>query len=490
MSDLREERLNKLKHLQARGIDPYPHHYKPRDRIGEIREAFAELDPDEQVDRQAAVAGRITAKRVMGRAAFLDVQDASGKIQGYANVDTLGEERYTRFTDLDIGDILGLEGTVFKTRTGELSIKIAEFQLLSKSLRPLPEKWHGLQDVEKRYRQRHLDLIANEEVRQLFLKRSRIVTAMRRYLDDRGFLEVETPILQPIYGGATARPFTTHHQALDRTLYLRISDELYLKRLIIGGFERVYEIGKDFRNEGISTTHSPEFTMLECYQAYADYHDMMTLTEEMVAKIAEQVLGETTISYQGKTVDLSPPWHRLTVVEAIARETGIDLERCATLEDLRQRAEELDLKLDPQPNWGKLVDEILSEYVEPKLIQPTFLIDYPLELSPLAKRVRDPGDRRLELVERFEPFVAGLEFGNAFSELNDPLDQRERFEAQERLHKAGDEEAQRIDEDFLMALEYGMPPTGGLGIGVDRVVMLLTDSPSIREVILFPILRD
>jgi lysyl-tRNA synthetase class 2 len=357
--------------------------------------------------------------------------------------------------------------------------------MLAKSLHPLPAKWHGLKDVEIRYRQRYLDLIANEEVRQLFVTRTRTVTAMRRFLDGRGFMEVETPILQPLYGGATARPFETDHHALDQTLYLRISDELYLKRLIIGGYERVYEIGKDFRNEGLSTRHNPEFTMMECYQAYADYHDMMTLTEEMIACIAQEVTGSAQITYQGHEISLTPPWRRITMRQALFDETAIDIEAHSSLERLRQAIAERGLRVDPTPTWGKQVDELFSEYVEPRLIQPTFILDYPVELSPLAKKKPDAP----HLVERFEPFVGGLEMGNAFSELNDPLDQRARFVELAKGREMGDEEVHPIDEDFVTALMYGMPPTGGLGIGVDRLMMLLTDRASIREVILFPQLR-
>lgn len=482
---LREERLKKLEKLRESGIEAYPTRFSRTHTAEQVIKEYSHLKPGDWTNQLVRLAGRIIARRRMGKASFIDIEDQSGKLQGYAKMDALGQEQYEAFKDLDIGDFIGVEGVIFKTEKGELSVHIENFSILSKALRPLPEKWHGLVDVEARYRQRYLDLISNEGSRRIFLIRSRIVSAMRRFLDAQGFLEVETPILQPLYGGAAARPFTTYHNVLDQKLYLRISDELYLKRLIIGGFEKVYEIGKDFRNEGISTKHNPEFTMMECYQAYADYRDMMELTEQMIAQIAKEALGTNRIRYQGHEIDLSPPWQRITLREAILKETRIDIEEYNTLEGLSQQLKRRSLKVDPQRSWGKLVDEIFKEYVEPKLIQPTFIMDYPLELSPLAKRKKD----KPHLVERFEPFVGGLELGNAFSELNDPLDQRERFERQEELRRRGDEEAQALDEDFLMALEHGMPPTGGLGIGIDRLTMLLTDSASIREVILFPALR-
>ncbi len=482
---LREERLKKLESLRRRGIEPYPTGFRRTHTAEQIIREYSHLKSGEWTNQPVKLAGRIIARRRMGKASFIDIKDQSGKLQGYAKIDALGQEQYELFTDLDIGDFIGVEGVIFKTEKGELSVHIEKFSLLCKALRPLPEKWHGLVDTETRYRQRYLDLISNEESRRIFLIRSRIVSAMRRFLDSHGFLEVETPILQPLYGGAAARPFTTYHNVLDQNLYLRISDELYLKRLIIGGLEKVYEIGKDFRNEGISTKHNPEFTMMECYQAYADYNDMMELTEQMIAQIAQEALGAMRIRYQGHKIDLSPPWRRKTLREAILAETGIDIEEHDSLESLSQQLKKRSLKVDPQRSWGKLVDELFKEYVEPKLIEPTFIIDYPLELSPLAKRKKD----KPRLVERFEPFVGGLELGNAFSELNDPLDQRRRFEMQEELRRRGDEEAQVLDEDFLSALEHGMPPTGGLGIGIDRLTMLLTDSASIREVILFPALR-
>lgn len=482
MKDVHEHRLLKLKRLKARGIDPYPPRVERTHTASEALQAFEHGDSKAPVK----VVGRLMSIRVMGRAAFAHIADGSGQIQIYLRQDALGEERYEHFRkDFDIGDFIAVEGTLFRTRMGEITVRVEGFTMLAKSLHPLPEKWHGLKDVETRYRQRYLDLIANEEVRQIFVIRSRIISAMRRFLDERGFLEVETPILQPIYGGAAARPFVTYHHALDRKLYLRIADELYLKRLIIGGYERVYEISKDFRNEGVSTKHNPEFTMMECYQAYADYNDIMELTEQMISIIAEEILGTKQVVYQGQAVDLTPPWSRVTLREAILKHSGVDVAAYPDRPSILARIEELGLKVDIKPTWGKLVDALFSEYVEPKLIQPVFIIDYPLELSPLAKRKRD----NPRVVERFEAFIGGIEVANAFSELNDPLDQRERFLEQIERREAGDEEAHPMDEDYVLALMYGMPPTGGLGLGVDRLVMFFTDQTSIREAILFPQLR-
>jgi lysyl-tRNA synthetase class 2 len=417
---------------------------------------------------------------------FADLLDGSGKIQLMARINTLGQEAYERFGDLDVGDLLGVEGTVLKTRTGETTVEVRQFWLLAKALRPIPEKWHGLKDVEVRYRQRYLDLIANPSVREIFVKRALLLRAIRQFLDERGFLEVETPILQPVYGGALARPFITHHNALDMDLYLRIAPELYLKRLLVGGFERVYEIGRNFRNEGIDARHNPEFTMLEAYQAYADYHDIMRLVEELIAFVAQSVLGTTTITYQGHTIDLTPPWRRLSLMDALKEVTGVDFLAFRN-DDERARAigRQLGLSIEPTDHWGRVLDEALKKKVVPTLIQPTFLLDYPVEISPLAKRKPDDPT----MTERFQGFIGGLEVANAFSELNDPLDQRERFEMQQRLRERGDVEAHPLDWDFVTALEYGMPPTGGLGIGIDRLMMLFTNSPSIREVILFPLLR-
>lgn len=482
---LREERLRKLEEWRRRGLDPYPTKFERTHLAEELHTRFRDLPAGSESTTRARVAGRVTARRVMGGASFFDLRDGSGRIQLHGTADTLGDDRYELLTQIDIGDFLGVCGLVFRTKKGELSVRVEDFTLLAKALRPLPEKWHGLHDTEIRYRQRYLDLIANEHARRIAITRSRIVSAMRRFLESEGFLEVETPILQPLYGGAAAKPFTTYHNALDMTLYLRISDELYLKRLIIGGLEKVYEIGKDFRNEGISTKHNPEFTQMECYWAYADYKDMMALTERMISQIAKEVLGSTRILYQGHEIDLNPPWPRISFREAIVEHTGIDIENFSTLAELRAEIARRQLTVDPQPTWGKQVDELFKTYVEPQLIQPTFVFDYPVELSPLAKKKPD----NPRFVERFEPFIGAMEFGNAFSELNDPIDQRERFLAQEAMRRAGDEETHPLDEDFLTALEYGMPPTGGLGIGIDRLTMILTDAPSIREVILFPTLR-
>lgn len=484
-SDQREQRLEKLTALRAAGIDPYPARFSCTHSVAQVLQAFA---ASEGLGEPPIVrtAGRIMSIRVMGKATFAHIMDGSGRMQIYLRQDQVGEQAYEFFLKMfDLGDFIGVEGSVFRTRTGEITIQVKSFHMLAKTLHPLPEKWHGLTDVELRYRQRYLDLLTNERVRRTFIMRTRIVSAIRRFLDERGFLEVETPILQPIYGGAAARPFVTHHNALDCDFYLRISDELYLKRLIIGGLERVYEIGRDFRNEGISTKHNPEFTQIEVYQAYADYHDMMRLTEELWYAVACEVMGTATIAYQGHEVDLTPPWRRWPMREAIQENTGIDIAIHTDLASLRQQIQEHNLKLDAKPTWGKQVEELFKEYVEPKLIQPTFILDYPLDISPLAKKKPDEPT----FVERFEFFVGGLECGNAFSELNDPLEQRERFEMQGQQLQEGDAEAHPMDEDWIRAMEYGMPPTGGLGFGIDRMTMLFTDNPSIREVILFPALK-
>jgi lysyl-tRNA synthetase class 2 len=483
-SDHRALRIAKLERLRARGIDPYPARASRTHTTAEAIAAFERAAEGERVEVE--VAGRLMSARVMGKTTFGHIADGSGRIQLYLRKDDLGEEAYELFRrDIDLGDHIAARGYMFRTRTGEVSVHVEAFELLAKALRPLPEKWHGLRDVEIRYRQRYLDLIANPEVRQVFITRTRIISAIRRFLDERGFLEVETPVLQPLYGGAAARPFTTYHNALDRTLYLRIADELYLTRLIVGGFDRVYEIGRNFRNEGISTEHNPEFTVIELYQAYADYGDMMRLVEEIYATVAQEVLGTTRITYQGNVIDLTPPWRRVTMRDAILELTGLDIEEHRDLEDLWRQAQERKLPVSKKTTWGKMVEEIFGACVEPELMQPTFVLDFPLEVSPLAKKKPDAP----HLVERFEFYIGTLESGNAFSELNDPLDQRERFEAQRREAEAGDEEAHPVDEDYVIALEHGLPPTGGLGFGIDRMVMLYTDQPSIREVILFPQLR-
>lgn len=478
---LSQERLESLKKIRAQGIDPYPHSYHPTHVIGE---ALAILQQKKETEEKISLAGRIMAKRIMGKMSFFDIRDSSGRIQLSFRYDILGKNIYDFLRELDIGDFIGAEGKLFRTRTGEPTLEVSRFTLLCKSLRPLPEKWHGLTDTEKRYRQRYLDLIANEEVRNIFIVRSKCIAAIRNFLDKRGFIEVETPILQSHAGGALARPFITHHNALDQDLYLRIALELYLKRLIVGGFDRVYEMGRAFRNEGISVRHNPEFTLLECYQAYSDYQDVMKLTEEMICQVAAEVLGTTRIVYNGETINLEPPWQRLYLRDAIREFCGIDFEDYQDAPSLRSRMIELGIEADPQKGRGKLIDELISRFVEPKLIQPTFLLDYPVEMSPLAKRKR--GNERL--TERFEGFIGGMEIANAFTELNDPLEQRERFRQQLR-ERVGDEEVEIADEDFLQALEHGMPPTGGLGIGVDRLVMLLTNQQSVREVILFPQLK-
>jgi len=482
---LREERLKHLQSLRDQGIDPYPIRSHRSATTAEIHQRFSDLETGEEGDEVVAIVGRITGRRQMGGASFYDLRDGTGRIQLHASKDHLGEEQFEHFNGFETADFLGASGIVFRTKRGELSIRVDQFELLSKALRPLPEKWHGLKDIETRYRQRYLDLIANEESREIFIIRAKVIQTMRHILDSKGFLEVETPILQPLYGGAFAKPFVTYHNELEAEIYLRISDELYLKRLIIGGYERVYEIGKNFRNEGISTKHNPEFTMMECYQAYADYNDMMDLTEQIVYAIG-QALDKTKLEYQGHEIDLTPPWPRISLREAILDKMGIDIETHADMESLIGALKEKKLRVEKKPNWGQLVDEIFSEFVESDLIKPIFLIDHPVEISPLAKKKPDAP----HLVERFEPYIAGREIGNAFSELNDPLDQRARFEAMERLKSEGDEEAQRLDEDFLTAMEHGMPPTGGLGLGVDRLVMLFANAPSIRDVILFPALKQ
>ena len=474
------QRLESLNRIKEKGIDPYPHCYHPSHTV---KEAVALFERGEKAEN-ISLAGRIMARRSMGKMIFADIRDGSAKIQLCFRYDILGEENFRLLDEIDIGDIVGAEGKLFRTKAGEITLEVSQFTMLCKSLRPLPEKWHGLVDVEKRYRQRHLDLISNEETRNMFMSRSKIITTIRNFLDSRGFVEVETPVLQPEAGGAAATPFTTHYQSLNNDFYLRIALELHLKRLIVGGFDKVYEIGRAFRNEGISGKHNPEFTLLECYQAYSDYTNMMSLVEEMASYVAREVLGDTKITINGNTIDLAPPWQRVYLRDAIKNYCDIDFEDYPDATSLRSKMEEKGMEVDPNKGRGKLVDELISTFVEPNLVQPTFLIDYPVEMSPLAKTKR--GNERL--VERFEGFINGMEIANAFTELNDPIDQRERFKQQMR-EKVGDEEVEIADEDFLEALEYGMPPTGGLGIGIDRLVMLLTGQSSIREVILFPQLK-
>ncbi len=480
-SDLLAERRGKLDRLREAGIEPYPHGFPDRTEIAAVRESHEEIEPGEETTHRYRVAGRLSAKREHGKSAFLDLRDGTGQIQVQARVDELGDA-YDGLLALDVGDIVGIEGIVFASRRGELTIRADAWELLSKSLRPPPEKFHGLEDVETRYRRRELDLMANEESRELFLARSRTVSAVRRWFDSRGFVEVETPVLQPLYGGALARPFTTHHHALDRDLYLRIATELYLKRLVVGGIDKVYELGKDFRNEGISHKHNPEFTMLEWYEAYADYNVVAEELEGLVSSVAQEVLGTTKIEREGETIDLAPPWRRVTLREAINERAGIDVMEHPSREQL---AEAMGAEADPEEGWGKLVDALLSKEVEPTLIQPTFVVDYPVELSPFAKRHRSEEG----LVERWEAFVGGIEISNAFTELNDPDEQRRRFEEQAKEQARGDEETQPYDEVFVESLEQAMPPTGGAGLGIDRLVMILTGAKSLREVLLFPAMR-
>ncbi len=471
-------RRAKLDGLRADGIDPFPHAFPGVEPVAGVLAAHAGLQDGEETETAHRVAGRIAARRGQGRMAFLDLVDRSGRLQLQARADVLGAEAHERLlTQIDLGDIVGVDGTALRTRRGEISLRIDAFTVLAKSLRPPPEKHHGLQDVETRYRRRELDLMANEEARELFVARARTITAVRRELDEAGFIEVETPVLQPLYGGALARPFTTHHNALDRTLYLRIATELYLKRCIVGGLERVYELGKDFRNEGLSTKHNPEFTMVEFYEAYADYMDVADRLESLVRSVAAQVgsVGE---------IDFEQPWRRITLRDAIRDATGIDF---VELPDRDALAEAIGDRLPTDGRtWPQLVDDLLSKFVEPGLRQPTFVLDYPVQLSPFAKAHRSQEG----LVERWEAFCGGVEIANAFTELNDPDEQRARFESQARLAAQGDEEATPYDEVFVEALEHGMPPTGGVGLGIDRLVMALRDRPSIREVVLFPAMRD
>jgi lysyl-tRNA synthetase, class II len=478
-SDLLADRRAKLESLRAAGVEPFPHEFAGVEPIAEARAAHEALADGEESTATHRVAGRLAARRGQGKMAFLDLVDRSGRIQLQARADVLGPESMQRLLGLDLGDLIGVDGSAFRSRRGELTLRIDSFALLAKSLRPPPDKHHGLTDVETRFRHRELDLLSSEEARELFCTRARVISAVRRFLDDAGFIEVETPVLQPLYGGAMARPFTTHHNVLDRDLYLRIATELYLKRLIIGGLERVYELGKNFRNEGISYKHNPEFTMLEWYEAYADYLDVAERCERLVHATAQAV------GYEGE-IDFTPPWHRETLAGAILERTGVEILGHRDRDSLAAAMRERGLAVPADRDWPALVDELLSKHVEPTLVQPTFLLDYPVELSPLAKRHREtPG-----LVERFEVFAGGMELGNAFTELNDPDEQRRRFEEQRRYASAGDEEAQPYDEAFVEALEQGMPPTGGIGIGIDRLVMLITGKRAIREVVLFPAMRD
>ena len=485
---LLDSRQAKLDRLRQRGIDPYP----PRvERTCEAAAAIARFEAVERGDepesaaKDLTVAGRIMSVRVMGRAAFLDLRDSSGTIQVLLRQNVLGEQ-FDLIKDLDVGDHLAVKGSLMRTRTGQATIDAQVLTLATKGMRPLPEKWHGLQDVEIRYRQRYLDLIANPEVMQSFVQRSKIISSLRRFLDQRGFLEVDTPVLVPVAAGAHAKPFVTHHNALDQQLYLRIATELYLKRLIIGGFDKVYELGKVFRNEGIDQNHNPEFTLLESYEAYADYNNVMDMVESLVSTIAEEVRGTTEVPYGEHLIDFKPPWRRVSLQDELMSRSGIDINEYPDHASLAKRASQLGLEVDPRDSRGRLIDQLISIFVEPNLIQPTFLLDYPEEMSPLAKaKPGAPG-----YVERFEAFAAGMEIANSYTELNDPVVQRQRFDSQEeilRLHQ--DDEVDRKDEDFLLAMEYGMPPTGGLGMGIDRLVMLLCSQPTIRDVVLFPQMR-
>ncbi len=487
LNELLTVRRDKLGTIRNQGHDPFGGRFERTHTAAVMEEEYNEKTKEELegLGEQVILAGRIMTKRGKGKAGFAHIQDLTGQIQIYVRQDSVGEEQYELFNLVDIGDIVGVTGVAFKTKVGELSIKVTDFQLLSKSLRPLPEKYHGLKDVEQRYRQRYLDLIMNPEVRDTFVMRSKILQSMRRYLDAKGYLEVETPMMHSIAGGASARPFITHHNALDMKLYMRIAIELHLKRLIVGGLEKVYEIGRVFRNEGVSTRHNPEFTMIELYEAYADYKDIMELTEQLIAHIAKDVLGTTKVMYGDMEVDLEPKWKRLHMVDAIKEVTGVDFWVEMTDEEARNLAKEHRVPIKETMTYGHVVNEFFEHFVEEKLVQPTFIYGHPVAISPLAKK--NPEDERF--TDRFELFIVGREHANAFTELNDPIDQRGRFEQQLIEREQGDDEAHMMDEDFVEALEYGMPPTGGLGIGIDRLVMLLTNAPSIRDVLLFPQMR-
>ncbi|MBX3320268.1 MAG: lysine--tRNA ligase [Nitrospira sp.] len=487
LNEQRQQRIKKLDLLQGAGVAPYGTRFEVKDRAGELLRVHGEKPKEtlEQEKVSCTFAGRVVALRRFGKAGFAVLQDGADRLQVYLKKDLLSEQAYAVVEQLDLGDWIGVTGTLFRTKTNEFTVEVHQLTFLSKALRPLPEKWHGLTDVETRYRQRYVDLIANPQVHQIFSTRSRIIAGIRAFLIERGFLEVETPMMHPIPGGATAKPFVTHHNALGVDLYLRIAPELYLKRLIVGGFPRVFEINRNFRNEGISTIHNPEFTMLEFYVSYADYQDLIALTEELVSNLAQQILGKTVITYQGKDIVLTPPWRRWSYHQAILEVNHLEPSVLQDREKALEAAKRLNVPVDPKASLFTIVNEIFEETVEPNLQQPTFVTDYPIEISPLARRK----DADPTLTDRFELYIAGREIANAFSELNDPLDQRERFEGQAAQREAGDDEAHLVDEDFLRALEYGMPPTAGEGIGIDRLIMLFTDQASIRDVVLFPQLR-
>ncbi|GAB6503530.1 lysyl-tRNA synthetase [Bacillus sp. UMTAT18] len=495
MDNMNHEELNdqllvrreKLHNLREQGIDPFGKRFERTNATNELLSLYGEFSKEELEEKEISVsiAGRIMTKRGKGKAGFAHIQDLHGQVQIYVRKDAVGDEEYELFKTADLGDLVGIEGKIFKTNVGELSVKATGFTLLTKSLRPLPDKYHGLKDVEQRYRQRYLDLITSMESRETFVTRSKIIREMRRYLDDNGYLEVETPMMHAIAGGASARPFITHHNALDMELYMRIAIELHLKRLIVGGLEKVYEIGRVFRNEGVSTRHNPEFTMIELYEAYADYKDIMKLTENMVAHIAKQVLGTTTIQYGDYEINLEPEWTRLHMVDAIKEHSGADFWNPMSVEEARELAKEHNVEIKDTMEVGHIINEFFEQKVEDKLIQPTFIYGHPVEISPLAKK----NDEDPRFTDRFELFIVAREHANAFTELNDPIDQKERFEAQLKEREQGNDEAHMMDDDYIEALEYGMPPTGGLGIGIDRLVMLLTNAPSIRDVLLFPAMR-
>jgi lysyl-tRNA synthetase class 2 len=494
LEDIRATRIQKVENLKEVGLNPFAYRWEVTHHAGELQQKYVELENGEEVETEVSVAGRIVARRVFGKLAFFTLQDETGNIQLYldkkritAGMSHLDNAFNILKKQTDTGDVIGVKGTIKRTEKGELSVNVNEYDVLTKSLLPLPDKWHGLTDTEKRYRQRYVDLIVNPNVRETFRKRAKIIAAIRRYLEEEGFLEIETPVLQGEAGGADARPFVTYHNTLEMDLYLRIATELHLKRLIVGGFERVFELGRIFRNEGVSTRHNPEFTSIEVYQAFADYYDMMSLTEKIITSAANEVLGSLILYYQGETIDLNPPWKRATMHQLVQEKTGIDFNQFSEFQEAKNAAEQAGIEVPEEcQSLGKLLNEAFEQKVEETLIQPTFVLDFPKEISPLAK----PHRSRDGLVERFELFVAGREVANSFSELTDPIDQRERLELQAAKKAAGDLEAHNVDEDFLTALEYGMPPTGGLGIGIDRVVMLLTDSPSIRDVIAFPLLKS